>query len=69
MSNVQGEEDNGGSDQGEEHEEVGELDDDDDGDVLEHIHDLFVSRQKSSGCKFLKNGMDTKLSRKRERQK
>ena len=31
LSNVQGEEDNGGSDQGEEHEEVGELGADDDG--------------------------------------
>ena len=69
LSNVQGEEDNGGSDQGEEHEEVGELGDDDDGDVLECIYDLFVSGQKSSGCKFLKNGTDTRLSRKRERQK
>ena len=38
-------------------------------DVLEHIYDLFVSGQKSSGCKFLKQGTDTRLSRKRERQK
>ena len=30
LSNVQGEEDNGGSDQGEEHEEVGEPDNHDD---------------------------------------
>ena len=37
--------------------------------VLELIYDLLVSGQKSSGCNFLKNGTDTKLSRKRERQK
>ena len=38
LSNVQGEEDNGGSDQGEEHEEVGELGDDDDGNDGHGVH-------------------------------
>ena len=37
LSNEQGEEDKGGSDQGEEHEEVGELDDDDDGHPRVHL--------------------------------
>ena len=38
-------------------------------DVQECIDDIFVSGQKSSVFKFLKKGMDTKLSRTRERQK
>ena len=54
LSNVQGEEDNGGSDQGEEHEEVGELGDDDDGDVLECIYQGWTPRpappRGKTGC-------------------
>ena len=53
LSNVQGEEENGGSDQGEEHEEVGELDDDDDGNDGHGVHlgAVHILRQPKLGVR------------------